>query len=237
MPRRQRQTEALVYHVLNRAAKRSLLFASDTDYLALLKIIRAAKAKYGMRILVYCIMPNHWHFVLWPESGKQLSQFMHWLTLTHAQRWQSFHQTVGTGPVYQGRFKAIPIQTDTHFLNVCRYVERNPLRANLVQQAQNWHWSSLWQWHNNDDEMLEPWPISRPVNWAHIVNGVDDDRELAEIRLAVKRGSPFGDAQWTQETARRLGLESSLRPRGRPKKAPGTFSTDPVTEALFPHQG
>ncbi len=172
-------------------------------------------------------MPNHWHFVLWPASGKQLSRFMHWLTLTHSHRWQEFHQTVGTGAVYQGRYKALPIQTDTHFLNVCRYVERNPLRAGLVRQAQDWHWSSLWRKHQGLAEWLEPWPVSPSANWTGIVNGLENDQDLERIRAAIIRGSPLGDDDWTKATAHGLGLESTLRPRGRPKKDPGSILAQP----------
>jgi REP-associated tyrosine transposase len=225
MPRReQRSGGDLVYHVLNRAAKRSLLFAADADYFALEGVMDEARKRTPIDLLAYCIMPNHWHFILLPESGQQMSQFMHWLTLTHAHRWQIFHQTIGTGAVYQGRYKAIPIQTDSHFLNVCRYVERNPLRAGLVERAQDWRWSSLWRRHNGLDESLSPWPVSRPSNWTSIVNGVENDRDLGEIRLAVRRGAPFGDPDWTLKTAGILGLESKLRPRGRPKKDPDLFS-------------
>jgi hypothetical protein len=74
----------------------------------------------------------------------RLSAFMNWLTLTHTQRWRHAHHTVGYGPLYQGRFKSFPIQRDEHLLSVCRYVERNPLRAGIVERAEDWRWSSLW---------------------------------------------------------------------------------------------
>ena len=67
-----------------------------------------------------------------------------WLTLTHTQRWHAHHHTTGTGHLYQGRFKSFPVQSDEHFLTVCRYVERNALRANLVKRAEDWLWNSLW---------------------------------------------------------------------------------------------
>ena len=237
MPKRQMRCDGLVYHVLNRAAKRSLLFASADDYSALEQILREAKQRTSMRVLAYCIMPNHWHLVLWPNTGIQMSQFMHWFTLTHAQRWQAFHQTVGTGAVYQGRYKAIPIQTDNHFLNVCRYVERNPLRAGLVERAEHWAWSSLWlRCNQSDHELLGTWPISQPEQWLHMVNGTEERDDLETIRAAVRREIPLGDSEWTQQTAQMLGLESRLRPRGRPKKAPGAFFPSLTTSELFPRR-
>jgi putative transposase len=85
-----------------------------------------------MRILAYCVIPNHFHLVLWPHQDGALSEFMRWLTMTHTQRWHAAHQTAGTGPMYQGRFKSFPVQSDDHFYSVCRNVEPNPLRAKLV---------------------------------------------------------------------------------------------------------
>src|SRR6266850_1096513 len=99
-----------------------------------------------MRVLAYCVMPNHWHLVLWPRADGDFSHYVGWLTLTHTQRWHAYQHTVGTGHLYQGRFKSFPVQTDEHVLTVCRYVERNPVRAGLVPQAEHWRWGSLWQW-------------------------------------------------------------------------------------------
>jgi len=218
-----------VYHVLNRAAKRTLLFFREADYAAFEAILLESRARFHMRILAYCLMPNHWHFVLWPTSAKQLSDFMHWLTMTHAHRWQECHHNVGTGAVYQGRFKALPIQTDSHFLNVCRYVERNPLRAGLVGNAEQWQWSSLWRKHHNGHEWLESWPVAPHSNWTNIVNGMEPESDVRAIRKAVKRGSPYGDAEWMQRTALSLGLESTLRLPGRPRKAPGAILERPFS--------
>jgi len=219
MPKRQMVDSGdFVYHVLNRGAKRSRLFESSSDYRALEQILWEAKVRISMAILAYCIMPNHWHLVLKPSSGKQLSQFMHWFTVTHVHRWQRFHETVGTGAVYQGPYKAIPVETETQFLNVCRYVERNPLRARLVIQAQDWRWSSLWRREHVVDEMLAAWPVSRPDKWTSLVNGFEEP-ELTTIRAAVRRGVPCGDPGWVDQTAHTFGLHAHLNPTGRPKKA------------------
>ena len=88
--------------------------------------------RHHMRLLAYCLMPNHFHVLLWPREDGDLSRFMSWLTMTHTQRWHAHHRTAGTGHLYQGRFKSFSVQSAEHFLTVCRYVERNALRANLV---------------------------------------------------------------------------------------------------------
>ncbi len=107
MPRRLRcNSGGYVYHALNRAVGRATLFHKDGDYAAFEKALREAKAWQPMRLLAYCLMPNHWHLVLWPEGDGNLSEFLRWLTVTHTQRYHAHYHTAGTGPVYQGRFKS-----------------------------------------------------------------------------------------------------------------------------------
>jgi putative transposase len=220
MPRRPRvATGNFVYHVLNRAVGRSTLFETDDDYLAFLKVLRQARTKVDCRLLSFCVMPNHWHLVLWPKGDNDLSEFMRWMTVTHTQRWHSFHGTSGTGPLYQGRFKSFPIQADDHFYMVCRYVERNALKANLVRKAEDWRWCSLWQSLNQPgDVSLDPWPINKPADWTGRVNMPQTISEIEALQRSVKRGSPYGSDVWISRTAKRLKLESTLRPRGRPPR-------------------
>jgi putative transposase len=234
MPRRLRNaTGGIAYHVLNRAVGRGRLFDDDDDYLAFERVIARTHALLPMRILAYCLMPNHWHVVLWPRTDGQLSEFMRLLTVTHTQRWHAHHHSAGTGPLYQGRFKSFPIQQDDHLLTVCRYVERNPLRANLVRSITRWPHSSLakraatsssasssssWLLQVND------WPVEPPRNWIGWVNRAQTPSEVEALRRSIKRGQPFGDARWQERIAKRLSLESTLRPRGRPRVRPNKDS-------------
>jgi putative transposase len=167
--------------------------------------------------------------VLWPSGDDDLSEFMHWLAVTHTQRWHAFHETSGTGPLYQGRFKSFPVEQDDHFYALSRYVERNALRARLVQRAEQWRWCSLWQYaRDNWSVSLDPWPLPRPQLWIAHVNAVETEAELAAIRGSVKRGCPFGSSTWQRQTAVSLGLEQTLRARGRPRTTgSGVFSTPP----------
>src|SRR5205814_6203726 len=132
------------YHVMNRTWGKIELFEDETDYAAFERVLAEAIGRVrGMRVCAYCLMPNHFHLVLWPSRDGQLSRFMQWLTMTHTQRWHAHRRSAGRGHLYQSRFKSFPIEQDHHFLSVCRYVERNPLRARLVRAAGNWRWSSL----------------------------------------------------------------------------------------------
>jgi putative transposase len=167
-------------------------------------------------------MPNHWHLVLWPEKDGQLANFMQRLTVTHVTRWQKHRGCVGHGHVYQGRFKSFPLESDEYFYQVVRYVERNALRANLVKRAQDWCWSSLWRREKGTIEQrrwLGAWPLPRPRRWVELVNEVQTEAELEALRRCVTRGAPLGSSTWIESTVRKLGLEFTLRSRGRPKNA------------------
>jgi len=212
----------LVYHVLNRANARRPIFEGDGDFLAFERTLAEMQKRVEMRILAYCLMPNHWHLVLWPQRDGDLSAFIRLVTLTHTQRWHAHRQSAGTGHLYQGRFKSFVVQTDAHFLAVCRYVERNALRANLVERAEDWRWGSLWCHRSNESTtglQLGGWPMDRPRNWLQQVNEPQNGAELEALRRCVTRGSPYGSEHWINATTRKLGLESTLRPRGRPKLA------------------
>lgn len=212
----------MVFHALNRGNAGTQIFYEPEDYLAFESVLAEAKERTGMRVLAYCLMPNHWHLVLWPEQDGDLSRFMGWLTLTHTQRWHAHYQSTGSGHVYQGRFKSFPIQADDHFLTVCRYVERNALRANLCELAEEWPWSSLHHRVQKDDfakQVLSDWPVPRPRQWLSHVQRPQTESELTALRRSVARGAPFGAADWTQRIAQQFDLEMTLRPRGRPRKS------------------
>ncbi|MBI3147684.1 MAG: transposase [Betaproteobacteria bacterium] len=222
MPRRPRiATAGVIYHVLNRRVARLPLFESERDYAGFEEILQQAIERTGIRLLAYCLMPNHWHLVLWPRTDEQLSETMRWLTVTHTQRWHAAHHSSGTGPLYQGRYKSFPVQSDEHFLAVARYVERNALRAKLVRAAENWRWGSLWRYYRAGEDaraILHDWPLARPRQWVVQVNRPEKEAELEALRRSVQRGQPFGQEAWRLRMARRLSLESSLRPIGRPRK-------------------
>jgi putative transposase len=223
MPRQARLTPGgYVYHVLNRGVGRMTLFDKDADYEAFEKVLgQALQREPGVSLLCYCLMPNHWHLVLRPAEDGELGRLMQWLTLTHSRRWQQHRHCHGSGHVYQGRYKSFPVQQDVHFLSVCRYVERNPLRAGLVQRAEDWPWCSLAVRRQGDAErraMLSPWPAPEPPRWLRTVNAPLPEARLAAVRRGVSRGVPLGDPGWTQKTVDALNLGHTTRPRGRPRK-------------------
>ena len=225
MPRRLRRSlQGAVFHVMNRAVRRTVIFETTADYDAFVAVVRESLLRFNVKILAYCLMPNHWHFVVICNRMKDLSQWMHWVSCTHANRWNGAHDCRGTGAVYQGRFKAVPVQKNDSLYRVCRYVERNALRQNLVPAAEDWTWSSLFALCRNCDVIpLQPWPIPRPENWREIVNTPETEGELADLRSAVRCNQPIGDPSWREAVAPFTGL--TMRRQGRPlKKGPDPFT-------------
>jgi putative transposase len=197
------------------------LFRTDKDFLAFERVMIEARLRVPIRIVDYCILSNHWHFVVWPEKDGELTAFFRWLAHTHAMRWRVSHRTVGYGPLYQGRFKSLPVQADEHLLTLCRYVERNPLTAGLVTRAEQYRWGSLWVRRSGTDEqkeLLSPWPVDCPGNWLKTVNTPITGKELDRLEASLKRGRPFGDETWTAKIVKQLGLGHTVRREGRPKR-------------------
>ena len=228
MPRAPRtDVGGLVYHVLNRANARAALFDDEVDYRSFTELLAEERARSGMRLLAWCLMPNHWHLVLWPGADGDLARFVRRLTQRHTQARHRRHGTLGQGHLYQGRYKGFLVQDDAHLLTVCRYVERNPLRAGLVAAAADWPHGSLSQLRRRGaSRLLDPWPLSRPSGWAEAVDRPETPQELETLRRSVRRGAPFGGASWVMAMADRYGLASSLRPRGRPPKMAPALDSD-----------
>lgn len=222
MPRPARADEAGgLYHTLNRGNLRTTIFHKDDDFAAFEKILSEGLEIYQVELFSYQLMPNHYHLVLRPLVDGEMSRFMKWIGGTHTMRYHAHYQTGGLGHLYQQRYKSFPIQDDDHFLVVCRYVERNAFRAGWVKRAEDWRWGSLWRWRQEPEpapRLLSPWPIPRLPRWVDRVNQPLSERELEAVRRCAQRGSPLGDEAWVESTARKLGLESTLRPRGRPQK-------------------
>ena len=183
------------------------------------RIVSEALEKFPVHLIAYQWMNNHWHMVLSPDEDGGMGRFLRWITLTHTQRYHAHHKTTGYGHVYQGRFKSFPVQDDAHFYVVCRNVERNALTANLVEKAEDYRWGSLHNWLGSESPIeLSRWPLRRLPNWTRRVNQPVSKKEKQAITRSINRGVPYGSEQWTASTVKRLGLESTTRPRGRPKK-------------------
>ena len=216
-----------IYHVLNRANFRSRLFKTDRHYQDFLGIVEEAMEFVPMRILAYCLMPNHWHLVLYPRADGDLAKFLQRVTMTHTQRYHARTRTVGYGHVYQGRYKSLLVESDAHFLTLVRYVERNAKRAALVKKAEDWPWSSVHArvyGKAEQKKILSPWPVPEPPDYRQWLNHSQAQEEIEKIHYAIKRSRPYGSEKWVPKAVARFGLESTLRNPWRPGKGSGKGS-------------
>jgi putative transposase len=218
MPRARRLLVAgHCYHVLNRANRGAPVFHEPGDYHAFIGLIDRAQKLVEIPLIAACLMPNHVHLVVQPRCAADLPRWTRWLFTTHVRH---YHQKYGTiGRLWQGRYKAFPAQHDHHLLTVMRYVERNALRKNLVEKAEDWRWGSLrWRLQDRAPVQLDVPPVPLPGNWVEFVNLPQTAAELEAIRTSVNRQRPFGASDWAHEKARDAGLDQSLTPFGRPRK-------------------
>jgi putative transposase len=214
-----------VYHVINRGNGRARLLHKPGDFDAFVRLLALYRGQVGMRVLGFCLMGNHWHLVLWPRADGDLSRFMLRLTTAHVRRHHAHYNRSAGGHLYQGRFKSFPVQPDDeHLRSVLRYVEANPVRARLVRRGRAWGWSSLRARARGESggvaaaDLLDDWPVDVPADWEALVDAPQDPAELEQLRAGVNRGRPLGDPAWVAKTAAALGLEFTLRGRGRPPK-------------------
>lgn len=224
MPRQSRDDRAgQIYHALNRGNQRQTIFHKPEDYDAFVRVLAEGLQKYSVELFSFTLMPNHWHLVLRPVQDGQMGRLLRWVTATHTLRYRGHYRNRGGGHLYQGRFKSFAIADDEHFYVVCRYVERNPLRAAMVKSAKDWPHGSLYRWNQPkepDPPLLSPWPLRRLPGWNERVDAALTAGELKELRTCVDRSRPYGSEQWVEQVAERYGLWHTLRPAGRPRKRP-----------------
>lgn len=164
----------VIQHVFNRGSRKGILFESRGQYILFLQLLAEARTLFRIRILAFCLMPNHWHLLVCPGGDDQeLSRCMHWLTATHARRWRQITDTVGQGAVYQSRFGAVAMEDRWHLLVARRYIERNALVASLCPRAEEWPWSSATRRTDDDNQtfLVDQPPFPLPSKWSAILNG------------------------------------------------------------------
>jgi putative transposase len=226
MPRPLRPIDdGLIYHVINRGNNRQDVFRKPEDFQAFLRALAELKNRKPFELFGYCLMSNHFHLLVRP-IGSTISRIVQSLLVSHTQRYHKHYHS--GGHVWQGRFKSPVIQNDEQLLTVLRYIEANPLRARLVTRAEAYAWSSyrvhgLGELNELVDplityESISPYPKIRQRRWADKVHRPLDEATAAKIRRSTATGLPYGDDTWVRRLAKKLNLDLTIRPRGRPRK-------------------
>lgn len=187
----------MCYHLITRGNNRSTVFRSASDYRQFIRVLGEAHERVPLDVFAMCLMPNHFHVVARPAEGKDLGRWMHWVLTTYVRRRR--HAGKESGHLWQGRYKAFPVEQDGHLLTVLRYVERNALRADLVARAQDWPWGSL-RWRKVADHpvhLAQP-PVPLPGNWSKYVNSPQTPVEIEALRKCVHMQRPYGSPDWIE---------------------------------------
>jgi len=211
----------LPHHIVQRGNNRQTIFFDDNDRLLYLDFLEKYCDECACAINAYCLMLNHVHMVLIPEYGNSLAKAMQKISMRYAQYINKKYRR--TGRLWECRYYSSIVQKDAYLWAVCRYVERNPVRAKMVDLPEEFTWSSAGReyqiipkrynfitpiWH--DEHEKEAY-----INYR---NMPDDDDALKRIRESSHQGKPIGQDEFIQYIANRAGIELILRPRGRPWK-------------------
>ena len=217
MPRIARgETVGGIYHIINRGNMRMQVFDDADDYEYFLELLEKACKRENVEIHAYCLMPNHFHLLLVPKVEKSLSRFMQWVMTSHVRYYHKKNKT--SGHIWQGRYKSFIVEKESYYITLMRYIEANALRAKLTRKAQDWNYGSLQERTGNSRKLLTQPYIKLDEDWVEYVNTPMKEGELHTIRNSVNRQAPLGEEEWQLEMAKKYGLLSTLRKRGRPSK-------------------
>jgi len=208
-----------IYHVMNRGQDGLDIFRGLHDYLAFLDMLMVARQRYKVELFAFCLLPDHFHLLVRPTKGDELSYCMQWLQTSYARRYNEYYAC--EGPLWQGRYKSCLVQENGCLLAMMRFIEAHPVRSGLAERALDYVWSSHREnYWGNRRQKLDQLPVPLPGGWFERVDVELSETILRQMVLCSHRQLPFGLAEWQKHKCRELGLEGSFRPRGRPGKQP-----------------
>lgn len=204
------------HHVIQRGNRNQRVFFSGNDKKTYLKMLGSYCQKERVQIWCYCLMENHVHLIAMPEEGGNLRRA---IGETHKKyTWMINARNNWKGHLWQGRFISYPM--DEAYLYSClKYIERNPVRAGMVNRPEDYLWSSA-RAHifGFKDGILSPLPSYLKIsNWRDYLYGIEKDEELIPIRECARSGRPLGSAEFLTRLESITGMRIRPRPRGRPR--------------------
>jgi len=176
-------TKGQYYHIYNRGAGRSKIFFIEDNYRYLLDLIQKHMGKYGISIIAYCLMPNHYHFLLKQMTDEPISKFINVLFNAYVQALN--RQQSRSGTLLEGRFKHVCVDDWNYLSQLCRYIHRNPVKAGLVSKPEDWSYSNFREWvgmRNSElkDDVFIKTHFQDPEEYRIFVNDVQDEEKNLE---------------------------------------------------------
>lgn len=229
MPRKPRTYCAgIPCHVIQRGNNRAACFFTGRDYLAYLEWLEDACRRFEVAVHAYVLMTNHVHMLLTPSDDTGVSRVMQSLGRRYVQYFNRSHGRTGT--LWESRHRASLVEADAYLLSCYRYIELNPVRANMVSKAADYHWSS----HRHNAGILHDSVVTehqlyeslggdrenRTWRYRTLFERPPDPQELSAIRQGSQFSTPIGSESFKRELERRLGVSFVRQNRGRPRKAP-----------------
>ena len=213
------------HHVVNRGHYRQPVFVRPGDYQAYLEDLIALKQEHGVKVHAYCLMTNHVHLLLAPETESGLAGLIQRLHARHTLRRNRRDGLEGT--LWQGPFDSSVVDTDTYLLVCCRYIELNPVRAGMVSDPVEYRWSScaarlkgdLPPWLDPDPSFLALGSTVEARTSAYrdfLCEAISEDQQEL-IREAIQRGQLTGDPDFAERIADKVGRVVQRRGPGRPR--------------------
>lgn len=215
----------LPQHVIQRGINRNNCFFADKDYYRYLNILGEAAIEFACHIHAYVLMTNHVHLLMTPTERYSISWLMQKLGQTYVQYVNKKYKRSGT--LWDGRYKSSLVDTENYVLTCMRYIELNPVRAKMVQQPQEYRWSSFRSnAMGNPDKLLTCHPVYlqlgateeiRNTTYRRLFDNRLDDHTLCEIRASLNHELVYGSERFKQNIENQTDRPTQLRKAGRPK--------------------
>ena len=209
------------HHITQRGNYQQKIFSDDADRIKYLSLLKEESSRYHLLILAYCLMSNHVHFMAVPQSEDSLGKVFKYTNMKYSQYYNNKMKV--SGHLFQGRFFSCVLD-ERHMIACARYIERNPVRANLVRKPYLWSSSSA-KIHcgiDQDDPLetnqLFAYIEKEPKEWKEFIEAPDNLDEMKGIREKTRAGRPLGPNDFIERLEGQLKRVFKLKPKGRPKK-------------------
>ncbi len=207
------------HHIVQRGNNRQNVFFDEQDKNYYLGLLKKYSEDCGCKIHAYCLMTNHIHSLMVPQQDNSLAKTMQKVSLRYTQHINK--KLKRTGRLWECRFHSAVVDTEGYLWAVCRYIERNPVRAGMVELPEDYKWSSAkFQVTDQECDFLEPvWKDSDDrEEYKKFLNTLGEKEEIEMVKKRTYEGKPIGTVQFIENIAELLGIEISTRPKGRPRK-------------------
>ncbi|AMV33830.1 hypothetical protein VN12_17005 [Pirellula sp. SH-Sr6A] len=197
------------------------IFPDDEAFQAFTSILQESLERCEPRLLAYALLPDQWLALVVPRKDGDLSKWIGWITSVHAMRNRHLTPDAPSRGIYERRYRSFPVQDNERILDAILYIESLPLRLGITSDPTAYHYTSMHPRASADSKTsnwISPPPVHLPASWESQLREGLDNEKLAAIQKCIKRGAPYGDPVWVERMAKRFRLESTLRPRGRPRK-------------------